>query len=138
MTTEQGLRGLYHSIYRLQYHLILVTKYHRKCLTAPMLARLRAIFADLCMKWECELLEFTGYPDHVHLLVALQPKVAPSVFVNNVKTVTLRLVRKEFAQHLKAFYWNPVFWSRSYCILSVGGAPLSVLKQYIEEQAGAD
>jgi len=60
--------------------------------------------------------------------------VAPSVFVNNIKTVSSRLIRKEFAEHLKKIYWKPVFWSRSYCILSCGGAPLSVLKQYIEQQ----
>lgn len=103
-----------------------------------MLGRLRTIFTDLCAKWECELVEFNGEPDHVHLLIALQPRVAPSVFVCNVKTVTSRLIRKEFADHLKAVYCKPVFWSRSYCILSVGGAPLSVLKQYIENQTGAD
>jgi len=118
--------------------LVLVTKYRRRCITAPMLERLRTLFADVCAKWECEMVEFGGEPDHVHLLVALQPKIAPSVFVNNVKTVTSRLIRKEFAEHLKPFYRQPVFWSRSYCIVSVGGAPLSVLSQYISNQAGAD
>lgn len=59
----------------------------------------------------------------------------PSAFVNNLKTVTSRLLRKEFADHLKRVYWSkPVFWSRSYCIFTVGGVPLSVLKQYIEQQ----
>lgn len=56
-------------------------------------------------------------------------------FVTHLKTVTSRLLRKEFADHLKRYYWNtPVFWSRRYCILTVGGAPLSVLKQYSEQQ----
>jgi putative transposase len=103
-----------------------------------MLDRLHEIFTDLCAKWECELVEFHGEPDHVHLLVCLQPRVAPSVFVGNVKTVTSRLIRKEFAEHLAPIYWKPVFWSRSYCVLSVGGAPLSVVKQYIENQTGAE
>ena len=138
MAIKQELSALHHCVYSLQYHLVLVTKYRRRCITASMLERLRTIFAELCRKWECELLEFNGEPDHVHLLVALQPKVAPSVFVNNIKTVTSRLIRKEFADHLKPFYWKPVFWSRSYCIVSAGGAPLSVLKQYIEQQAGGD
>ena len=63
-----------------------------------------------------------GEADHVHLLLSLNPKVAPSVFVNNLK-------------ELKRYYWNkPVFWSRSYCIISCSGAPLSVIQQYIEQQ----
>ncbi|WP_205736062.1 IS200/IS605 family transposase [Acidiferrobacter sp. SPIII_3] len=82
------------------------------------------------------MLEFNGEADHVHRLLALTPKVLPSAFVNNLKTVTSRLLRKEFADHLKRYYWSkPVFWSRSYCILTVGGAPLSVLKQYMGHAA---
>ena len=76
-----------------------------------------------------------GEADHVHLLLSLNPQVAPSVFVNNLKTVTSRYIRKEFGEELKQYYWNkPVFWSRSYCIISCGGAPLSVTQQYIEQQ----
>lgn len=100
----------------------MVTKYRRKCITSPMLERLRTHCQALVEKWECELLEFNGEADHVHLLLSLNPKVAPSVFVNNLK-------------ELKRYYWNkPVFWSRSYCIISCGGAPLSVIQQYIEQQ----
>jgi putative transposase len=100
-----------------------------------MLKRLKIICEDLTQKWEGELLEFNGEGDHLHLLLSLNPKTAPSVFVNNLKTVTSRLIRKEFSEHLKGFYWKkPVFWSRTYCILSCGGAPLSVIKQYIEQQ----
>jgi putative transposase len=100
-----------------------------------MLANLQEIFKRLCEKWECELLEFNGEADHVHLLLSLNPKIALSVFVNNLKTVSSRLIRKAFSEHLKKFYWKPIFWSRSYCVLSCGGAPLSVLRQYIEQQA---
>ena len=100
-----------------------------------MLTRLKAISYDIAKKWECELLEFNGEMDHLHLLLSLNPKVTPSVFVNNLKTVTSRLIRKEFSVYLKKIYWNqPVFWSRTYCILTCGGAPLSVIKQYIEQQ----
>ena len=100
-----------------------------------MLDRLKTICTELTQKWECELLEFNGESDHVHLLLSLNPKVAPSVFVNNLKTVSSRYIRKEFGPELKRYYWNkPVFWSRSYCILTCGGAPLSIIKQYIEQQ----
>jgi len=129
------MNHLFHCTFNLNYHLVIVTKYRRKCITAPMLTRLKEICDRLTEKWECELLEFNGEADHLHLLLSLNPKVTPSVFVNNLKTVTSRLIRKEFSEHVKKFYWEkPVFWSRSYCIITCGGAPLSVLKQYIEQQ----
>ena len=101
-----------------------------------MLERMQEIFAATLLKWEGELLEFNGEADHVHLLLAVNPKVQPSKLVNNLKTVSSRLLRKEFGEHLNRVYRNkPVFWSRSYCIISCGGAPISVLKQYIQQQA---
>lgn len=103
-----------------------------------MLTRLEAIFRQTIHKWEAELLEFHGEPDHVHLLLSLNPKVALSSFINNLKTVSSRLIRKQFADELKPVCRTPVFWSRSDCILTCGGAPLSVIKQYIEQQAGVD
>lgn len=133
--SKQQFKTLYHCTYNLHYHLVIVTKYRRKCITATMLKRLNSICNELVKKWEGELVEFNGEADHLHLLLALNPKVAPSVFVNNLKTVTSRLIRKEFSEHLKKVYWKtPVFWSRTYCILSCGGAPLSIIKQYIEQQ----
>lgn len=132
---KQQLKQLNHCTFNLNYHLVLVTKYRRKCITATMLHRLKIICEKLAQKWECELLEFNGEADHLHLLLSLNPKGAPSVFVNNLKTVSSRLIRKEFSEYLKNIYWkDPVFWSRTYCILSCGGAPLSVIKQYIEQQ----
>lgn len=133
--SKQQLKLLNHCVFNLNYHLVLVTKYRRKCITKDMLKKLNIICEELTKKWECELLEFNGESDHLHLLLSLNPKIAPSIFVNNIKTVTSRLIRKEFAEHLKKFYWKkPIFWSRTYCILSCGGAPLSVIKQYIEQQ----
>jgi putative transposase len=133
---KQDVKYLYHCVYNLHYHLVIVTKYRRKCITAAMLKRLKIICTELTEKWECELVEFNGEADHLHLLLSLNPKVTPSIFVNNLKTVTSRLIRKEFGDHLKKIYWkDPVFWSRTYCILSFGGAPLSIIRQYIEQQA---
>ena len=131
---KKQLNTLYHCVYNIQYHLVIVTKYRKKCITKILLNRLRQIFSDLLLKWNCGLLEFNGEEDHVHILMALNPKVQPSVLINNLKTVSSRLVRKEFSDHLKKFYWKPVFWSRTYCLLTCGGAPLSVIKQYIENQ----
>jgi len=130
------LNTLHHCSYSIHFHLVACTKYRRKCITQPMLDRLREILSDTLQKWEGELIEFNGEADHVHLLMSVNPKVQPSKLVNNLKTVSSRLIRKEFAEHLDKVYWGkPVFWSRSYCIISCGGAPLSGLTQYIQQQA---
>jgi putative transposase len=99
-----------------------------------MKKRLGEIFFDTLLKWECELIEFNGEADHVHLLFGATPKPSLSVLVNNLKTVSSRLIRKEFKREVSKVYWKPVFWHRSYCILTCGGAPLSVIKQYIQQQ----
>lgn len=103
-----------------------------------MLKRLEEIFDSLAKRWGGELIEFNGEADHVHLLLGSTPKVQLSVLVNNFKTVSSRLIRKEFRNHVNRFYSKPVFWSRSYCVLSCGGAPLNVLKQYIQAQENID
>jgi putative transposase len=118
----------------MKYHLVLVTKYRRKCFTAEILSRLEAITRELCLKWEVELLEFGGEADHVHLLLSLNPTIQPSKLVNSLKTVTSRRLRAEFTEHLAQFYWKPVLWSRAYCLLTAGGAPIEVLRDYIENQ----
>lgn len=130
-----ALKQLFHCTYSINVHLVLVTKYRKKCISQKMLDYLHTEFFRIIAHWGCELIEFNGERDHVHLLIRMNPKVAPATFVNNIKTVTSRLIRRDFKKELSAFYRKPVFWSRSYCILSCGGAPLSVIKQYIEQQA---
>ena len=125
---------LNHCVYDIKFHLVLVTKYRRKCITKKLLIFLEEHFERLLKKWGCQLHEFNGESDHIHLLISLNPNVQPSKLVNNLKTVTSRLVRKAHVAHLKKFYWKPVFWSRTYCLVSCGGAPLSVVKQYIANQ----
>lgn len=131
---NKPLKSHYHCVYDLKYHLVLVTKYRKPCLTGEMLDRLKAIVTDLCQKWEVELLEFNGDCDHVHLLLAMHPNIMPSKFVNNLKTVTSRLLRKEFSNHLAEYYWQPVLWTRAYCLLTTGGATTETIRKYIENQ----
>ena len=135
---KQVVNTLHHCVYNLQYHLVLVTKYRRKVISGKILDQLRDTFSRLLTQWECELVEFNGEQDHVHLLISVHPKVALSILVNNLKTVSSRLIRRDFSGELARVYRKPGFWSRSYCILSCGGAPLSVLKRYIENQAEID
>ena len=74
----------------------------------------------------------------VHLLLDMHPNIMLSKFINNLKTVTSRLMRKEFAEHLTQFYWKPVLWKRAYCLLTVGGTTIDIIRQYIEKQERPD
>ena len=134
MDTRQQLKTLHHCVYNLHYHLVLVTKYRRKCLTLAMRDHLKGTCTSILEKWGGTLLECNGEPDHMHLLLELPPTVDLARFVNNLKTVSSRLLRRDYGPALRRWYKQPVLWSRSYCVLSCGGAPLSVLKQYIEQQ----
>lgn len=128
------LRGHFHAAYSLNYHLVLVTKYRKRCLRPEQLDFLKQEFGRLFCEWDCRLLEFSGKEDHVHLLFEAHPAMNLSKLINNLKTVTSRLIRKKFPAHLKKYYWKPVFWTRAYCLLSTGGATLEVIKKYVENQ----
>lgn len=128
------INKLYHCVYALQYHLVVVTKYRRKCLTAAMLREFEAQAAQRCAAWGGRLIEANGESDHVHLLIELPPTAALAEFVNALKTGTSRRLRSTFAEHLAGFYSKPLLWSRSYCVLSCGGAPLEIIRQYIQQQ----
>jgi len=127
-------RGHFHAVYNLKYDLVLVTKYRHKVITKQMLDRLETIFTEQCQKWSVELIEFNGEEDHVHLLIDAHPSMDLSKFINSIKTVSSRLIRKEFQAHVEKYYWKPYFWTRAYCLLTTGGAPIEVLKRYIENQ----
>lgn len=106
----QQLNKLRHCAYLIHFHWVIVTKYRRTCVTKPMLERLQQIFSDTLAIWECELVEFNGESDHLHILMSVNPKVQPSKLVNNLKTVSSRIIRKEFAEHLNGVYCGkPVF-----------------------------
>jgi putative transposase len=117
----------------MKYHLVLVTKYRNKCFTSEILDPLKLICEKQCEKWSVELVEFSGEADHVHLMLGLNHTIEPSKFINSLKTVTSRLIRKEYSEHLSKYYWKPVLWSKAYCLLTAD-APLKTLKKYIQNQ----
>ena len=128
------MKSHYNCVYKLTYHLVLVTKYRKKCLSNEMLNRLEEIVKKNCADWEIDLLEFNGEADHIHLLLEMHPNIMPSKFINNLKTVSSRLIRKEFEEELKPYYWKPVLWTRAYCLLTTGGATIDVIREYIKNQ----
>jgi putative transposase len=113
---------------------VLVTKYRKRVINKEILARLEQVFRDTCFKWESSVVEFNGEEDHVRLLIDYNPKVQISKFVNNLKTVSSRLIRKEFADHTKKFYCKPVFWTGAYFVASCGDVTLERLKTYVQKQ----
>ncbi|HBB34271.1 MAG TPA: IS200/IS605 family transposase [Cyanobacteria bacterium UBA8803] len=122
------------SVSDLKVHLVLTTKYRRKVFNSEMLNRLHEILEELLGKWDCKLIEFNGEADHVHALFQYHPDLALSSLVNNLKSVTSRKLRQEFADYLASFYWKDVFWNGSYFVASCGGVTISTLRKYIENQ----
>jgi putative transposase len=90
------------------------------------------------VQWRCQLQECNGEPDHVHLLVEAEPTTPLTKLINNFQNVSSRLLRRDYGAHLARHYRKPALWSPSYCLISCGGAPLQIIKQYIRNQAGAD
>ena len=127
-----------HVVFCLHAHLVFVTKRRGKVLTRQHVERLEQIFCSVCADFEVALKEFNGESDHVHLLINYPPKVRLSELVNSLEGVSSRRLKQDFPA-IKSF-WSVrksrgVLWSPSYFAGSVGGAPLSVLEQYIEQQA---
>jgi len=114
-------------------HLVFVTKYRRNVLDRDAIDELRGIFTKVCLDFGAELVEFDGEDDHVHLLVEHPPKVAVSNLVNSLKGVSSRLLRKE-RPDIQKRYWKGALWSPSYFAATCGGAPISIVRQYIEQQ----
>lgn len=114
-------------------HLVFVAKYRRRVFDAKAIEQLRAIFSNVCTDFEARLVEMDGEHDHVHLLIEYPPKIAISTLVNSLKGVSSRLLRKN-REDIRDRYWKGVLWSPSYFAASCGGAPIAVVRQYIEQQ----
>ena len=135
MNTSSKLRTGRHCVFNLHVHLVFVTKYRYEVLTPDALESLREIFDAVCRDFEAELVETNGEEDHVHLLVHYPPKVPVSKLVNSLKGVSSRLLKKKHPE-LEKKYWKGKLWSPSYFAGSCGGAPISVIRQYVEQQRG--
>ena len=122
-----------HSMFKLYYHLILVLKYRRQVFDDKVSQRGKEIFEYISPKYNITLVEWNHDGDHVHILFKAHPNSELSKFINAYKSASSRLIKKEYPQ-IKSKLWKEYFWSRSYCLLSSGGAPIDVIKQYIESQ----
>lgn len=119
--------------YSCKYHIVWCPKYRRKVLVEGRVERLTQIIGEVCQEHQAEVLSLEVMPDHVHLLVECDPQFGIHRLVRLIKGRSSRLLRQEFPVLKRKL---PTLWTNSYFVSTVGGSPLSVIKQYIENQKG--
>ena len=122
-----------HSVFLLYYHLVLVIKYRRKVINGKVNDKLKEIFLYLQPKYNITMQEWNYDKDHVHILFKAHPNTEISKFINAYKSASSRLIKKEYPD-IRKYLWKEYFWSRSYCLITTGGAPIETVKQYIQTQ----
>jgi putative transposase len=115
-------------------HLVFVTKYRRDVFNREMTDELHLIFKETCKQMDAELIEFGAEDDHVHLLISYPPKTALSNIVVKLKGKSSYILRRKYWEQIKKKLWGKHLWSPSYCAVSCGGAPLEIVKKYVENQ----
>ena len=115
------------------YHLVFVIKYRRKVIDDTISDRLKEIFEYIAPNYNIALLEWNHDIDNIHILFKGQPNTELSKFINTYKSASSRLIKKEYPK-IKDKLWKEAFWSKSFCLLTTGGAPIEVIKKYIEKQ----
>ena len=118
-------------VYSCKYHVVWCPKYRRKVLVDGVDSRLKELIIQLCQEIQVEIIEMEIMPDHVHLLIEVDPQFGIHKAIKLIKGRTSRILRQEFP-YLKTKL--PTLWTNSYFVSTVGGAPLSVIKQYVENQ----
>lgn len=131
---ETDIRRGRHCVFLMHVHLVFVTRYRRQIFDHDATEKLRTYFSKVCADFEAELVEMDGEPDHVHLLINYPPKLAIFSLVNSLKGISNRLLRRDRPDIAVRYYYKGVLWSPGYFASSCGGAPISAIRQYIEQQ----
>ncbi len=126
-----------HSVFMMYYHLVLAVKYRRKVFDDEISARAREIFEYIAPSYNLTLVEWNHDQDHIHILFKAHPNSELSKFINAYKSASSRLLKKEYPI-IREKLWKENFWSRSFCLLTTGGASIDIIKQYIESQGEKD
>jgi len=134
MKNQTDIRRGRHCVFLMHVHLVFVTKYRRKIFDQDAIEKLRGYFSSVCADFDVELVEMDGERDHVHLLINYPPKLSISNLVNSLKGVSSRLLRRDRPDIAQHYYYKGVLWAPSYFAGSCGGAPISIIRQYIEQQ----
>lgn len=134
MKNQTDIRRGRHCVFLMHVHLVFVTKYRRKIFDQDAIEKLQGYFSSVCADFDVELVEMDGERDHVHLLINYPPKLSISNLVNSLKGVSSRLLRRDRPDIAQHYYYKGVLWTPSYFAGSCGGAPISIIRQYIEQQ----
>ena len=118
-------------VYSCKYHIVWCPKYRRKVLVDGVDDRLKALIRSICKERGFNLIEMEIMPDHVHLLMEVDPQFGVHKAVKLIKGTTSHILRQEFPWLRSRI---PSLWTNSYFVSTVGGAPLSAIKEYIENQ----
>ena len=122
-----------HSVFSLNYHLVMVVKYRRKVINDNISIRLREMFEYIGNSYHITIMEWNHDTDHVHVLFKACPNTEISKFMNAYKSASSRLIKIEFPE-IKEKLWKEAFWSKSYCLITTGGVTIDIIKKYIETQ----
>ena len=122
-----------HSVFLLNYHLVMCVKYRNKVIDDVISERLKEIFSYIAPAYKITIVEWNHDEDHVHVLFRAHPKTELTKFINSYKSASSRLVKKEFPE-IKKHLWKEMFWSRSFCLLTTGGVAVDIIRKYIETQ----
>ncbi len=131
MNTTIAYKSNRNVYYSCKYHVVWCPKYRRKVLVEQVKERLKQIIGEVCQQHQADVLSLEIMPDHVHLLVEVDPQFGIHRLVRLIKGRSSRLLRQEFSSLTTRM---PTLWTNSYFVSTVGGAPLAVIKQYIENQ----
>lgn len=122
-----------HSVFSLNYHLVMVTKYRRKVIDDRISERLKEIFEYIQPNYNITLKEWNHDGDHVHVLFSAHPRSELTKFINAYKSASSRLIKKENPE-IREKLWKEYFWSQSFCLISTGGVTTDIIRKYIETQ----
>ena len=127
-----------HCSYNLHVRLVFVTTYRRKVFTARIINELKTIFETVCLQFNAKLIDFDGEEDNVHLLILYPPKLSIADLVFKLKGTSSVIIRNRNYPSVKSQLWGKALWSPSYFASSCTGAPISIIRQYIEQQKTPD
>jgi putative transposase len=128
------LKSASNAVYEIQLHIVFVVKYRRQVLTETMLKSVAEVLRNGLESWRCELIEVGGEADHLHLLIGIHPALNISELIGNLKAISSRHLRKEYAAEIKQYLWKDAFWHRAYYVGSVGKTTLETIKRYVQNQ----
>ena len=122
-----------HSVFSLNYHLVMVVKYRRKVINDDISDRLKEIFEYIGKTYHITIVEWNHDIDHVHVLFKACPNTEISKFMNAYKSASSRLIKQEYPG-IREKLWKEYFWSKSYCLITTGGVTIDIIKEYIKTQ----